>query len=116
MSLTSYRAAPPRVNFNRGPHNRGAGTYSRFNGDVKGSTAVGRRPPLYGHSPAVCELFVDACRLVGWNGIAAEPVGKPKDEMVRPHIRLERPPALHVGIVAREAELIVPERRDARRD
>ena len=46
MSLTSYRAAPPRANSMRGPYNQGAGTYSRFEGDVKGFTASGRRLPL----------------------------------------------------------------------
>src|SRR5262245_58730045 len=40
MSLTSYRAAPPRVNV-VAPWRTGAGTYSRFERDVKG---------LYGRS------------------------------------------------------------------
>src|SRR5262245_32204266 len=45
MSLTSYRAAPPRVNV-VGPQEDGAGTYSRFERDVKGLTRPFSANPL----------------------------------------------------------------------
>lgn len=44
MSLTSYRAAPPRVNSFAAPQSKGAGTYSRFEDDVKRLKATVDRP------------------------------------------------------------------------
>src|ERR1700752_4117367 len=101
MSLTSYRAAPPRANSIATPLAEGAGTYSRFKGDVKGFTANGRRLPLSGHSRPFCRLCVVANRLR-----AAESVGQAQDEMVGPDIDFERAAAVQVGVVAGKAELI----------
>ncbi len=55
MSLTSYRAAPPRVNSIAAP--MGAGTYNRFKEDVKRlEPAIEEAAPL-GLYMGICRLF-----------------------------------------------------------
>jgi hypothetical protein len=73
MSLTSYRAAPPRVNswpFRTALASRGTGppsgrprkggTYNRFEEDVKREIKplAGPRSPLYGGAAGVCEPYL----------------------------------------------------------
>ena len=43
----------------------------------------------------------------------SEPVGEAENDVVDPHFGLERPSTLHIGVVARKAELVIGERRNA---
>jgi hypothetical protein len=43
----------------------------------------------------------------------SEPVGEAENDVVGPHFGLERPSTLHIGVVARKAELVIGERRNA---
>ena len=66
---------------------------------------------LYREPPAVCELFGE---VRGLDTPAPEAVGNSENEVVGPHVGLERAAAVEVRVVAEKAELIVAEQRDAR--
>ena len=72
--------------------------------------------PAYRQPPGRCELLIGGVGVGRGRSAAAEAVGQAQDEMVGPHVGFEGSASFQVGLVAREAELIVPEHRDARAD
>ena len=100
MSLTSYRAAPPRVNDRTTGPLRRAGTYSRFEEDVKGGLRrlqISRfRHTYMGPPPRFVNLFWQVQQLIGWSwlhvaagGRRAEPIRQSESDVVRPDVGIQ---------------------------